>query len=180
MLSRSDARDRRVYAAEDHEGDKGRIREKVSHATDRAKEAMVHTKERAHELKDKAYELKGRANDLRLRSGARVRRSIDTAQRAWHENPMLVGLFAVAAGAALAAAIPTTRRERELIGPRRDRLVGEAKRTAEEAVETVKQTAQTAVFTAKEELENVRIEDEERPIDEPLTSDLVPEKYPDR
>jgi hypothetical protein len=185
MLSRADARERRGYV-EYEGGETGEgLREKVSRTRERARSAMAQTKEKAHELKERAGAIKERASvvkerahDLRVRSGERVRRSIDTAQRTWNENPMLVGIIAVAAGAALAATLPKTQREREVIGPRRDRLVGEAKRTAQTAVETAKRTAQTAVETAKQELESVKVEDERSLPDEPLTSDLQAEDRP--
>jgi hypothetical protein len=166
MLSRADAQQRRGY--QETGGEKaGRLKEKLSHTKEklshtagRAKSAMSQTKDRAHAIGE-------RARDIRSRSGDTMRRSIDTAQRAWNDNPMLVGLCALAGGAILAAALPATRREREVIGPRRDRLVGEAKRAAKSAVET-----------AKSEIETAKIQGgEARPTDEPITSDLGPEPY---
>ena len=81
----------------------------------------------------------------------------------------MVGFVAVAAGAVLAAVLPTTRRERAVIGPHRDRLMDEMKRTAQSAVEGVKSG-----------VESVRSEGEAPPADEPYTADLYPEDIPPR
>ncbi len=120
------------------------LRDKVSHVT-----------ERARELKDEASE---RAHDLKERSEYRMRRSIDSVQRTWQDNPMLIGFCALAAGALLAATLPKTRREREVIGPARDRLV-----------EGVKQGVQSGL----QEGSQPAVETYEVPaVDEPLTTDL--------
>lgn len=137
------------------------IKDKVSSATGRARELKDRTSEKAHELKSRTSE---RAHELKARSSERVRRSIGTVQRTWNDNPMLLGLCAIAGGAVLAASIPTTQREREVIGPHRDRLVEGAKQTARSAVEGAKSGVQSGAG-----------EGEVRAGDEPLTTELHPE-----
>lgn len=44
------------------------------------------------------------------------------------DHPLLTGVAALAAGAALAAALPVTRTENRVLGPERDRLLGHAQR----------------------------------------------------
>jgi len=53
------------------------------------------------------------------------------------ENPLAVGVAAIAVGAAIGLAIPETDRERELIGATRDRLVDKAQEMASHTVEQV-------------------------------------------
>jgi hypothetical protein len=160
MLSRSGARQTEYVGVGEYQEGGG----KIAHATEVAKDKLHSAKEKVSHARESISHTAGRARELGHRSSERVRHSVHSVQRTMNENPMLVGLVAIAAGAFLAAALPTTRREREVIGPRRDRLVSEAKRTARAAVEGVKsgveQAQQTEVVA---------------PGDEPLTSDLYPE-----
>jgi ElaB/YqjD/DUF883 family membrane-anchored ribosome-binding protein len=155
----------------------------LSETTHHLKDKVVQTKERAKVRAKEAVSRTGeKAHELRERSQETMRRSIHTAQRAWNENPMMVGLAALAAGALIAAALPTTRRERQVLGPRRDRLVDEAKRTAQEAVQGVKSGVKSGIESVQQEQQQLSSypQDEVRPVDEPLTTDLFPEDYPRR
>ena len=57
---------------------------------------------------------------------------------------LAVGALAVASGVGVGLLLPGTRKEDELFGSARDRLVSEAKETAQEVGQTVKSTAQEA------------------------------------
>ena len=57
------------------------------------------------------------------------------------ENPLAVGAVALALGAAVGMAIPTTRVENKWMGETRDNLLQQAKDTAGDAVEKVQEVA---------------------------------------
>ncbi|HZA36418.1 MAG TPA: hypothetical protein VE505_15885, partial [Vicinamibacterales bacterium] len=65
------------------------------------------------------------------------------------ENPLAVGAVAMAVGAAVGLALPETRREQELMGDARDRMVDNAKSMANTAVDRATEAAQNLVGTAK-------------------------------
>lgn len=62
--------------------------------------------------------------------------------RTLNENPLALGALAVGVGAAVALAIPSTRREQELMGEQRDRLVEKASEVAGQAMDEVQVKAQ--------------------------------------
>jgi hypothetical protein len=75
-------------------------------------------------------------------------RAIEVSER----NPLAVGLFAFAAGAVVALLLPPTRRENELLGQTRDRLVESAQRSASE----LKSSVQRGIDDVREVIEEVR------------------------
>lgn len=60
------------------------------------------------------------------------------------ENPLAVGAIALAVGAAIGLAIPSTRYENEMMGETRDRLMEQAQTTANEYIDKAKNVAQEA------------------------------------
>lgn len=73
------------------------------------------------------------------------------------ENPLAIGIAALAAGALVGMVIPGTRRENELMGETRDQLLSEAGSTVQETMRkaqtVVERTAETAVDEAKRQAE---------------------------
>jgi ElaB/YqjD/DUF883 family membrane-anchored ribosome-binding protein len=104
--------------------------------------------------------VRDRATDLAQRSkhGAEVawRKSNDS----YTQNPLLFGGIAIAAGFGLGMLIPSTMRERELLGERRERVLSRAKdyarQASEVAMESAKEGMRAATETAKEEVETRR------------------------
>jgi ElaB/YqjD/DUF883 family membrane-anchored ribosome-binding protein len=96
--------------------------------------SIVHAgKEEAHEWADTARRLAGatgsRVQAVREGTAEAAARMKHQAQRAKtsvgtfiEENPLAIGALAVAAGAVIGALIPTTTREREVLGPAADRV----------------------------------------------------------
>lgn len=86
----------------------------------------------------KAYEQVGNL-------GSNVQEFAGTAQEQYEyymeENPLAVGAVALALGAAVGLAIPTTRVENQWMGATRDDLIEQAKETANDAVGKVQQVA---------------------------------------
>jgi ElaB/YqjD/DUF883 family membrane-anchored ribosome-binding protein len=74
-----------------------------------------------------------------------ARQAAQAARRTAHDNPLLMGVVALAAGAALAAALPRTSVENRTIGAHRDRLFDEADRVFHEEVEKAKASAKQMV-----------------------------------
>jgi ElaB/YqjD/DUF883 family membrane-anchored ribosome-binding protein len=74
------------------------------------------------------------------------RRSVDYAD----ENPLLIGALAVAAGVGVGLALPATRRENELLGETRDRLLGDARGLIGEAREAAREVQRQARETTQE------------------------------
>ncbi|HEX5659288.1 MAG TPA: hypothetical protein VFX59_18970 [Polyangiales bacterium] len=79
------------------------------------------------------------------------------------ENPLLVGALAIAAGVGVGLALPETRRENQLLGETRDRLLGdarglldEARRTARDVGETAREAARDVQRQARETTQDLR------------------------
>lgn len=121
----------------------GELRERTVELRDRTTEKLSAVRER---VKEKASDLGHRAGELshqaRERLDAAQHRSRDFAR----ENPVAVGALAVAAGVGVGLLLPMTRSENRLMGPARDRLLGEARQTAER----VGRTAREAVGDLRE------------------------------
>jgi hypothetical protein len=69
-----------------------------------------------------------------------------------NENPLVVGAVALAVGAIVGLAIPSTEYEDELLGETRENLVSKARNAASETVEKVKQVAGSAANTVGEDV----------------------------
>jgi ElaB/YqjD/DUF883 family membrane-anchored ribosome-binding protein len=83
-----------------------------------------------------------------VRQGTRV--ASDRFGSVLQENPMALGVAALAAGAIVGLTLPATRVEGQYMGEARDRLVDQAKSAAQEAVEKVQHVAQEAGRTLKD------------------------------
>ncbi|MFC3713629.1 DUF3618 domain-containing protein [Sphingoaurantiacus capsulatus] len=101
-----------------------RARDRAGEARDYASEKLAAARERTSDYASRA---KAKASKARRAAGEGVK-----------ENPLAVALVGVAAGALIGALLPRTRREDELLGEQRDRLVGAGKAAAKAAVDTAK------------------------------------------
>jgi hypothetical protein len=75
-------------------------------------------------------------------------------QRQLEENPILVGAFAVAVGGVLAATVPVTPREDQLMGEARDHVIGTAKELTQDTMHKVGRDVDEAQSAAKEEAQH--------------------------
>ncbi|HKO92389.1 MAG TPA: DUF3618 domain-containing protein [Polyangiaceae bacterium] len=71
----------------------------------------------------------------------------EVSRRMTEENPLVVGLAAVAAGIGVGLLLPQTQPERKLLGTTRDEWVGEAKQALSDVTQTVKETAREVKST---------------------------------
>ncbi|HKH44280.1 MAG TPA: DUF3618 domain-containing protein [Thermoanaerobaculia bacterium] len=118
-------------------------------------------KERAsdlgHRTREKASELGGltreKASELGYQTRNQARRAQTGFWQMMEENPLAVGVATLTLGLLGGLALPSTRKEDELLGETRDRLVDRIEEVGREALDKGKQVAGTAVDTLKEEAE---------------------------
>lgn len=103
----------------------------LTRVRERAGEARDYTSEKLHDARERtsdyAARAKAKASDAKRRAGEGL-----------DDSPLTGALIGVAAGALLGFLLPRTRREDELLGEHRDRLVGAGKAAAQAAVDTAK------------------------------------------
>lgn len=135
-------------------------------AASTAKDAVVGAKDRVVDAAETARE---RAAELSWQARERARYQARQARvgfwETMEERPMALGAAALALGVVAGLMIPSTRKEDELMGETRDRLMERAKEVGGEALEKGKQVATVAVDTLKEEAER---------------QDLTPEKLAEK
>ena len=143
--------DRGVWVGgEEGEGTTDRVKNAVSDASDRARDTLSNATERAREaVGDVSGKTRAAANRAQRQIGQYSRQATTQLQYWMEHNPLAVGAVAMAVGAAVGLALPETRREQELMGDARDRVVDNAKSMANNAVDRATEAAQNLVGTAK-------------------------------
>jgi len=151
----------------------GSVKDAAVHAKDSVKDAAStaghkvadvaeSVKERAsdlgHRTREKASELGGltreKASELGHQTRYQARRAQTGFWQMMEENPLAVGVATLTLGILGGLALPSTRKEDELLGETRDRVVDRIEEVGREALDKGKQVAGTAVDTLKEEAEN--------------------------
>ncbi len=135
-------------------GFKDRMRAARHNAVDSAANLRARIEDGLGDLPDEARSRVRRARaaaiDAQARIEAQASEAAHKARSAAHENPLLIGALAFAAGAALAAALPRTSTENRYLGAHRDRLFDEADRVMREEFDKLKTRADTAASDAKD------------------------------
>ena len=90
----------------------------------------------------RAYALKQQARD---RAGRVARQARSQWDHMISDNPMALGIAALAAGAVVGAALPRTEVENHYMGETRDQLLDSAKSAADSGVETARQAAKETI-----------------------------------
>lgn len=126
------ARDRVTEVAHDA-GDQAR------HAVDRAHDVLEAS---SHRARDKAT---GIASDTRRRA----HRVEDRFEETLRDSPLAIGAAAVAIGMAVGLGAPSTRRESELMGSRRDELMNRTRRSVAEMGDRARDVADRVVDDAR-------------------------------
>jgi len=144
--------DRGVWVGgEEGEGTTDRVKNAVSDASERARDTLSNATERAREaVGDVSGKTRAAANRAQRQIGQYSRQATSQLQYWMERNPLAVGAVAMAVGAAVGLALPETRREQELMGDARDRVVDNAKAMANNAVDRATEAAQNLVGTAKD------------------------------
>ena len=145
--------------------------DKLHSATGAAKAKAHDLKDKAHDLKDKAVDLKDKASDYGHGTSESLGASADSLRRSAHdardqvnyqagqlkgqfdhllkEQPLVIAAIGIALGAAIGAALPSTRKEDELMGSTSDRLTGAVKAKGQEVLEEAKSKGQEALEEVK-------------------------------
>lgn len=125
-----------------------RLRSKASDVTETAGDVIDSTRER---ISDAGTRVQDVASNVADATRYQARRLEDRISGTMRENPLAIGAAAVAIGLVAGLAIPESRRENELMGQARDRLMSQARDRAEDLKERVQNVAERVVDDAKTE-----------------------------
>jgi ElaB/YqjD/DUF883 family membrane-anchored ribosome-binding protein len=141
--------------ADDHRDYLDSAKESVGHVADRTQEFVSSA---AGTIKDKAADVANRTREqvdyLSDQAQQGARRASDTFDTMLRDYPLAVGIAALAAGAVVGLALPSTRVESEYMGETRDQLIEKAQSAAKETVEKVQRVAHEAGRTIQEEAQH--------------------------
>jgi ElaB/YqjD/DUF883 family membrane-anchored ribosome-binding protein len=110
---------------------KDRVRDFAERETEQARQLARDAGHRVSESSERARDFMGRE----------LQSARDFSRRVSDDNPLAVGMAAIAAGIGVGLLLPQTEPERELLGSKRDELLGDAKQTLSEMGQTAKDTA---------------------------------------
>jgi len=150
-------RDRFAYDRTEHErpGRAGSISDTAGSAAGSVSRAAGSAVDNVKHLAEKT---RAGAADLSHRTIEKAEQLGTKAQETYHhyleEKPWAIGALAVAAGAAIGMAIPSTRYEGRLMGEARMNLVNKVQESASELIDNAKQAASDAGQTLKDEAQN--------------------------
>lgn len=134
----------------------------VSDAASSAKDAVsgaAHTvkdtvSDAAHSVRDAAsgarYKVSSAADRARYEARIKARQARTGFWQQMESNPLVMGAATLALGLIAGLSIPSTRKEDELMGETRDRVLDEVKERGQEVLEKGKQVANVAVDTVKQ------------------------------
>jgi gas vesicle protein len=125
----------------------------IDRARAKASEVVDSVKHKTSELKEQTQRTAGRvaesAQDVAGLVAEETRMQSRRVERAFQENPLVIGAAALALGLAAGLAIPSTEKEVELVGDTRDHLVDKVKAAAEDTKSKVEQVAERVVNEAQ-------------------------------
>lgn len=143
------------------------VRETLGHAKDKVGDAAGQVQDKvgqvAGQVQDKAGQVAGqvqekagqtvsqvreKAGQLTDQAQERAQAAVGSLEQMVEENPLSVGAMALLLGAAVGLAVPETRKENQLMGEARERLVSQAGEKAQDVVDKAKSVAQEAVSAA--------------------------------
>jgi ElaB/YqjD/DUF883 family membrane-anchored ribosome-binding protein len=137
-----------------------RAGEAAERVRDRGQEAVDSAREKTSELKHRAeegmHDARERARQWGNETQYRARRVEHRVEDSVQENPIAAGMVAAALGFAAGMMVPESRRENEMFGAARDRLIERAGSTARRAGHKAKEVArETAGETARQAIDQV-------------------------
>ena len=124
-------------ARRDPDSEGWHVRERMDGARERMNEARERTGKRLEHARERASE--------------RISKARTDAGHYMEENPLAMGAIALAVGAGVGLLLPTSRREDELLGPQRDRLIERTREAAHEIGEVAEHSMREGMRTAKQE-----------------------------
>jgi ElaB/YqjD/DUF883 family membrane-anchored ribosome-binding protein len=118
-----------------------RTRELAEDVSDRATALADTARDKAQETADRARETADRVADAAERAANRARNAADRGRRRvaeeYDENPLASAVLALGVGLAIGVALPSTRKEGEMMGRARDRVVDKARTQVADTAERV-------------------------------------------
>jgi hypothetical protein len=130
-----------------------RLKSKASDAIDEAREKVSDlagtTKEKAADLAESTRETASHVAEAARRKAFQARQQSRDLLR---DSPLVAGLAALALGAMVAAVIPETEKENEMLGETRDELLDRGKDLAREGMDKAKRVVSVATEIAKNEV----------------------------
>ena len=128
-----------------------KAQDKMGQMTDTAQDKMGQVADKAQDvggqIQDQAQQMANQAQYQAYRAKGWFERTMD-------DNPLAIGLVAVAAGALAGMAVPETDQERQWMGPARDQLVEKAQDVAQDTADKAQRVAEQATNAAKNEAKN--------------------------
>jgi gas vesicle protein len=125
----------------------------LDRARAKASEVVDSVKHKTSELAEQTHRTAGRvaegAQDMAGVVAEETRMQSRRVERAFQENPLVIGAAALALGLAAGLAIPSTEKEIELVGDTRDHLVDKVKDVAEDTKSKVQQVAERVMNEAQ-------------------------------
>jgi ElaB/YqjD/DUF883 family membrane-anchored ribosome-binding protein len=109
-----------------------------------------------NQVKETASDLASRSTDALSNIGTKAKDSASAVssrfQRMMHENPLALAVGAAVVGVALGLMLPETDKEREMMGPARDRLGERVQDTAERVKDAAVEAGREVKETVKDEV----------------------------
>jgi hypothetical protein len=133
--------------------------EKLSAKAAGAKQQGANIKDKASQMSHNVSESLGnartRASDSGRHASERLRGGADRARGGFNqllqEQPLALGAIGIALGALLAASVPSTRREDEMLGEASDRMTDKLRHKAEEGYEKISAKGQDVAAQVKQQ-----------------------------
>lgn len=126
-----------------------RLSDRAEHMKERMGEKASVAGERAGEMKNRMQE---RAGELGSEAKSKAREAKSGLERMMHENPLALAVGAAVVGVALGLMLPETDKEREMMGPARDRLGERVQDTAERVKDAAVEAGREVKETVKDEV----------------------------
>jgi len=137
---------------------KDRLTEKVSGLKQHATEVRDKTSQVGHEVAASIADVRHRVGDSSHHAAETLRHKADRARGGFNylltEQPLALGAIGIALGALLAASVPHTRREDELLGGASDKLADNLRHKAEEGYQKASAVGKEVADQVRHEVEN--------------------------
>ncbi len=146
-------------ASETGRGLMGKASDLKHKISDTASSMTGRAKDMTHQARDKMQgsggNARSRASELGQRSQQQYYRAKSNFSHMLEEQPLMLGVLGIAVGTLLGAALPSTRREDQMMGRTRDNMLEKAKETASQQAGRVKESAKRVADVAKDEAKSV-------------------------
>ena len=134
---------------------KDKITDKVSGLKQQGAGVRDRTSQVSHDVSASIADARGRVSDSSRHTAGRLRHQADRARGGFNhlltEQPLALGAMGIALGALLAASVPPTRREDEMLGKASDQMTDKLRKKAEEGYQKASAMGQDVASQVKQE-----------------------------